>query len=424
MRNYIITVQHTVIRRVKSKAFIFTALIMSVLILGMFALSYFLGESGPADDSAENSPGSVMTVNVLDDTETGGSLVEKLTAYGNGNMNFTEQADSLSDKREEASEDGEYVLRLSGNLADLEASLYHDEQGFEGTGPEREVQGYVERAKEDLIAEEMNLSEEQRALLFDPLVVSGEPLDQSEGAPSDETFMQSYWMVYGLVFAIYLIVIMFGSMIATEVATEKSSRVMELIVSSVNPVTQMLGKITGIGIVGFLNLAVIAAAVSAGSLLTGEHFLTQVVTEMIDYSLLVYALMFILFGYLIYGGAAAMLGALVSRSEEVNQAIQPLIFLAMIAFFISIFGLNAPDLTMIRVLSYIPFFTPQLLFLRIGMTSVPAWEIALIMTLLVISAVLILLLAARIYKGGVLMYGKFSYKEGIKQALSISKKEA
>ncbi|GEL07203.1 ABC transporter permease [Salisediminibacterium halotolerans] len=424
MRNYIITIQHTVIRRVKSKAFIFTALIMSVLILGMFALSYFLGESGPADDSAENSPGSVMTVNVLDDTETDGYFAEQLSAYDDGHMTFAEQTGSFSETREEASEDGEYVLRLSGSLAELEASLYHDEQGFEGAGPEREVQGYVERAKEDLIAEEMNLSEEQRALLFDPLVVSGQPLDQSEGAPSDEAFMQSYWMVYGLVFAIYLIVIMFGSMIATEVATEKSSRVMELIVSSVNPVTQMLGKITGIGIVGFLNLAVIAAAVSAGSLLTGEHFLTQVVTEMIDYSLLVYALIFILFGYLIYGGSAAMLGALVSRSEEVNQAIQPLIFLAMIAFFISIFGLNAPDLTMIRVLSYIPFFTPQLLFLRIGMTSVPVWEIALIMTLLVISAVLILLLAARIYKGGVLMYGKFSYKEGIKQALSISKKEA
>src|SRR5699024_10084942 len=144
----------------------------------------------------------------------------------------------------------------------------------------------------------------------------------------------------------------------------------------------------------------------------------------LDISLLWYALLFIVLGYFVYGGVAAMLGALVSRAEEVNQALQPLIFLAMIAFFIAIFGLNTPDSMMIQVLSYIPFFTPQLLFLRIGMGTVPMWEMVVIIGILVLSAIAINILAARVYKGGVLMYGKFSLKDGIKRALTLAKKES
>nr|WP_252312975.1 ABC transporter permease [Sinobaca sp. H24] len=116
--------------------------------------------------------------------------------------------------------------------------------------------------------------------------------------------------------------------------------------------------------VGLLNVAVLAAAAFIGNAISGDNILEGLFSEAIEVSLLLYALLFIVLGYFLYGGIAAMLGALVSRAEEVNQAIQPLIYVAMIAFFIAIFGLNAPDATIIHILSYIPFFTPQLLFLR------------------------------------------------------------
>jgi ABC-2 type transport system permease protein len=212
-------------------------------------------------------------------------------------------------------------------------------------------------------------------------------------------------------------------MIATEVATEKSSRVMELIVSSVNPVTQMFGKIIGIGISGLLNILLIVVAALVGYTISGADYLDTMFRDVVDLSLLGYAILLIVLGYLLYGGVAAMLGALVSRAEEVNQALQPLIFLAMIAFFVAMFGLNVPDTMFIKVLSYIPFFTPQLLFLRMGMSTVPLWEIAVIISILMISVILINVLAARIYKGGVIMYGKFSFKDGMKQALRLGKKE-
>lgn len=188
-----------------------------------------------------------------------------------------------------------------------------------------------------------------------PISFSEEPLSEGGEVQTEETHMQAYWMVYGLVFVIYLIVISLGSIIATEVATEKSSRVMEIIVSSVNPIVQMFGKLIGIGIVGFINLASLAIAGLVGLMINGEDVLQPILDSVTDMSLLLYAFIFIVLGYFVYGGIAAMLGALVSRAEEVNQAIQPLIFLAMIAFFIAIFGLNTPDSTMIQILSYIPF---------------------------------------------------------------------
>lgn len=261
-------------------------------------------------------------------------------------------------------------------------------------------------------------------MIYAPVSFQIEPLKEDGEIETEETRMQAYWMVYGLVFAIYLIVISLGTIIATEVATEKSSRVMELIVSSVNPNVQMFDKLVGIGIVGVINLLSLTVAAIIGFQLNDVDLLEFFSGGTINISLLWYALLFIVLGYFLYGRLAAMLGALVSRAEEVNQATSPLIFLAMIAFFIAIFGLNTPDSMIIQVLSYVPFFTPQLLFLRIGMGTVPMWEVLLIIVLLLLSAIVINFIAARIYKGGVLMYGKFLFKEGIKRALTLARKES
>jgi len=419
MSNFWTTLSHTTGRKLKSKSFIITTAIMAILIIGLFNLNTILENFSGDDDDVQDNP----TIAVVDETETQGAFGQLMESFNEGAFNYVHYTDGgVNDAVEETSEnDYVYVLAISGHSGSLEAEFFSEGTDFTLA---QEVNQDVQRVKETLVTRELDLNEEELAMIFTPVTFSESPLSENGELQTEESHMQAYWMVYGLVFIIYLIVIMFGSMIATEVATEKSSRVMELIVSSVNPVTQMIGKILGIGLAGMVNLGVLVIAVLIGSYMSGEDILNTIFTEYIDYSLIIYALVLIILGYFVYGGIAAMLGALVSRAEEVNQAIQPLIFIAMIAFFISIFGLNAPDLVIIQVLSYIPFFTPQLLFLRIGMGTVPVWEIALIMSILVVSAVLINILAARIYKGGVLMYGKFSFKKGIQQALKISKKES
>jgi ABC-2 type transport system permease protein len=417
MNNFWTTFTHTAGRRLKSKTFIITTSIMALFIISLINLNTIL--EAFSGDGAEDMP----AVAVVDQTNEEGQFAEMLASLAaEGSFDYIDYSGDVEEALSEAEENEfTYVLELTGSLNALQAEFYGEGTDFR-TG--QEVQQDVQRTKETLATAAIDLNEQELALIFNPVSFNEQPLSGTGEVQTAETHMQTYWMVYGLVFVIYLIVVTLGTMIATEVATEKSSRVMELIVSSVNPVTQMLGKIMGIGLAGLVNLSVLVLAAFAGSYLSGEDFITNIFTEVIDYSLIIYALLFIILGYFVYGGVAAMLGALVSRAEEVNQAIQPLIFLAMIAFFVSLYGLNAPDAIFIRVLSYVPFFTPQLLFLRIGMGTVPVWEIAVISALLIISAVLINVIAARIYKGGVLMYGKFSFKKGIKQALKLSKKES
>lgn len=415
MNNFWTTFSHTALKRIKSKAFIMSTAIMALLIIGLLNIPQLIDTfAGTGTDDGE----AETVIYVLDESEFAGELGEALEEQWEDTP-YLYREEERSEVLEEAEQEEEYVLILEGEAEGLEVSFYGDGPGL---GLVNLAEEHVQASKEQLTAEALDLSEDEADALLAPVTVMEYPFADPEDQP-EEAFSSSYWMVYGLVFVIYLVVITFGSMIATEVATEKSSRVMELIVSSISPITQMFGKLLGIGAAGAVNITVLAGAVAVGSLMSGEDVFNFIFTEVIEPSLLVYALLFIILGYFVYGGLAAMVGALVSRAEEVNQALQPLIFLAMIAFFLSIIALNAPELTVFRVLSYIPFFTPQLLFLRIGMGTVPGWEIALIIGILIVSAILINLLAARIYKGGVLMYGKFSFKNGIKQAMRLSKKE-
>ncbi len=418
MNNFWITVAHTAGKRLKSKAFLWSTIIMSVIAIGLMNVENIADTFTGSDKDDEKTQSTIAVVSEIENEE----IAKLLSSQDEGEFDYVSFTEGDIEMAIKAAETDEYdfVLGLSGDALNLEVEFF-------GAGTDfmlaQQVRTEVQRMKETAVTNDLGLNAEELAMIYSPINFHELPLSENGTVQTEESHMQSYWMVYGIVFAIYMIIIMFGSMIATEVATEKSSRVMELIVSSVNPVTQMFGKITGIGLSGIVNIGAILVAAYVGYIISGATYLDTMLRDVIDLSLIGYAVLLVVLGYLLYGGVAAMLGALVSRAEEVNQALQPLIFLAMIAFFISMFGLNVPDATFITVLSYIPFFTPQLLFLRMGMTPVATWEIVVILAILVISVILINLLAARIYKGGVLMYGKFSFKGGIKQALRLGKKE-
>ncbi|QQK81250.1 ABC transporter permease [Salicibibacter cibi] len=417
MNNFWITVGHTVSRRIKSKAFMWSTLIMVLLIIGLMNAGQIIAVF--ADDEEEDISEQIAVVDETTDDDVVGDMLE---SYEEGSFEYVNYTDGDEEDAIAAAENEEYnyVLALSGDAVDLNVDFYGDDNDFM-IG--QEVNQDVQNVKETVVTSELDLDEDELEMIHAPISFHEQPLTPDGEVQTEESQMQAYWMVYVLVIAIYIIVITFGTMIATEVATEKSSRVMELIVSSVNPITQMLGKLVGIGVVGLVSLAALAAAAGIGITMSDDELLQSIIGEAPDMSLLLYALLFVILGYFLYGGLAAMLGALVSRAEEVNQALQPLVIVAMIAFFIAIFGLNTPDTTFIQVMSYIPFFAPQLLFLRIGVGTVPMWEVALIIGILLLSAILFNILAARIYKGGVLMYGKFTFKNGIKQAVTMSRKE-
>jgi ABC-2 type transport system permease protein len=269
----------------------------------------------------------------------------------------------------------------------------------------------------------LGLTEQQAAQLFEPAGLEKVALD--ENAKSEEELVESTVLVYLLLFSIYFAVLMFGNMVAMEVVKEKSSRVMEILVSSVNPISQMFGKILGVALlgvfqftiymmIGFITLQFGNKSVEVGNM--------TVDFSRIPISTVLYALIFFILAYLLYATIAAMLASLVSQIEDM-QIITPLNLVIIAAFMIAMFGLSKPDAPFIIVTSFIPVFTPMIMFLRIGISDPAAWEILLSIGLLIGSIIGMAILAAKVYRGGVLMYGKGASYKDLRKALSLHRDE-
>ncbi len=416
MNNFGTIVAHTLSAKIRTKSFLISSAFMMLLIIGLTNITTII------DLFSDGDSDNATKIAVVDDSEDAGIIAQSLT----GPSEFEEETtfvlmdnQSLEDALNEA-EDGTYdgVVQLKGTTDSLDVSLFND-----STTVAMDVEQQIQRLKEGVLTSELDINEEQLAAVYQPIAFEQLSLEEGEAVESEEESAASFFTVFGITYVIFFIVILFSTMIATEVATEKSSRVMELLVSSVNPVVQMFGKLTGIALAGVVNLFTLLIAFVIGMTIAGENISEFLSSDVIDLTLIGYGIVSIVLGYFIFGGIAAMLGALVSRTEEVNQSVQPLIFLALIGFFIVSFSQGSPDSPFVTVASYIPFFTPQLLILRVGVGSIAPFEIALLIGIMVISAVIINVIAARVYKGGVLMYGKLSFKKNIKQALAVSKKE-
>jgi ABC-2 type transport system permease protein len=124
-------------------------------------------------------------------------------------------------------------------------------------------------------------------------------------------------------------------------------------------------------------------------------------------------------GFLFYATLFAAVGSLVSRQEDVQAALAPLTFIFMAGYFVSIFSLNAGDAAWVKVISYIPFFTPTVMLSRLGNSTLSWWEIPLSIVIMLVAIVIFTWLASRIYRAGVLMYGqKPNFGRMIKLAFS------
>ena len=119
---------------------------------------------------------------------------------------------------------------------------------------------------------------------------------------------------------------------------------------------------------------------------------------------------------------AAFLRSLVSRVEDVQTMITPMTLLVVAGFMLSMFGLSNPEAGFVKITSFIPFFSPMLMFLRIGMIEVPTWEIAVSIILLIVTIAVLAVFGATVYRGGVLMYSNASSFKSIKDALNLTKK--
>lgn len=222
--------------------------------------------------------------------------------------------------------------------------------------------------------------------------------------------MKNYFYTYIMIFALYMVILLYGQMVATNVATEKSSRAMELLITSANPVSMMFGKVLASCLAGFTQLlAIFGSAFLFYNLNRSWWGENEIVASIFDMplELLIFMLVFFILGFVIYAFLFGAVGSTVSKLEDINTAVMPITMMFIIAFMVVMFALasNNVDTPLMIACSYIPFTSPMAMFTRIAMSTVPWYEVTISITVLVASVLGVGILAAKIYRAGVLMYG-------------------
>ena len=218
------------------------------------------------------------------------------------------------------------------------------------------------------------------------------------------TFMISYF----LALIIYMAILIYGQVIMRGVIEEKSSRVVEVVLSSLKPFQLMMGKILGIGAVGLTQFSIwtlfgIGASVYSTSFIpAGADF----AMPSIPAHVFIYFVVFFILGYFLFGTLYAAIGSMVNSEKEAQQLVMPVTMFLIVPIMLMIFIIRAPDSSLAVFLSFIPFFTPILMFLRITVLLPPFAQIGASIVILTLTILLMVWLVAKIYRVGILMYGK------------------
>ena len=221
--------------------------------------------------------------------------------------------------------------------------------------------------------------------------------------------MQNFFYTYIMIFALYMVILLYGQMVATNVATEKSSRAMEVLVTSAKPTSMMFGKVLASCIAGFSQLVLVFGTAILLYNVNRDALSNPLIASIFDIpiELFIYLIVFFVLGFLIYAFMFGAIGSTASKLEDINTSVMPITFLFIIAFMVVMFSMSSGsvDNTAMLVCSYIPFTSPMAMFTRICMSTVAWYEIAISIAILIGSTVGIGVLSAKIYRVGVLLYG-------------------
>jgi ABC-2 type transport system permease protein len=226
---------------------------------------------------------------------------------------------------------------------------------------------------------------------------------KKEGSGLSALFMSLILVVF-----MYSALIMYGMYVLRGVLEEKTNRIVEVIVASVKPFELMAGKILGIGAVGLTQLLIwtlFGLVASAPQLAVALSISRDVLPRVSGMTLVFFPIFFVL-GYFLYATLYAGIGSMFNSDEDAQQMAMIPVMLIVVSFAMFNVVLRNPNGTLALVLSLIPFFAPILMFLRIAIETPPAWQIALSIAIMIGTTVLMTWIVGKIYRVGILMYGK------------------
>ena len=405
MRKVWAVIRREFIERVRSRWFWVSAFLVPLFLAALIFL--------PAAFAASGSPKRIV---VVDGTSSsfGQRVAEALRAGRVFHASRVAAAPGVIDSlmREVGAKRLDGVLVLAGDVVGTGAAEYRatNVSSLRDIGELQRVLGSVVTT---VRLERAGIDPAVMARAEQPIKLATQKLSGSE--TTGESSAQSFSLAYFMGIILYMVILMYGVNVKSSVLEEKTTRIVEVLVSSIGPFALLCGKVVGVGAVSLLQLAIWGVAgrvlISQRAALEGRiggldngGGLFQV--PHVSTATAVIFLVYFLGGFFLYSAMFAAVGAMSSSEQEAQQAQQPIV-LVLVASFLSMFALlTDPNSTLSVTLSLVPFSSPIAMPVRWAAGDLPPLELATSLVLLAAGIVVVTWVAARIYRVGILMTGK------------------
>lgn len=409
MKNIGLIIHREYMSKVKTKAFILTTILMPFFFIGMIALPLLLATMGNSD---------ISRVYVIDAT---GKYYDKLKTSDKYTF-----IPSTTDSASHGKTDALLQIDQLDENSPLAITFFSEQQK-----PPQELLAHIGNILNNAVQDE-RIEAFSKAEAVDPMVVAGlqdilknkakvnidsKRWDQ-DGATKETLGEESIVIGTILTTVMFMFIIMYGSIVMQSVVEEKTNRIVEIIISSAKPFELMMGKIIGVGLTGLTQLAVwatIGILISVigvgvfGNLDAGLNTDVSAIPAFLGminwFKVIGLFILYFIGGYLMYASLFAMFGSAANDAQEAQQLMMPVTILLLGAFYCGMAAARNPEGSLAVWASIIPFTAPITMMIRLPY-EVPIWQLGLSIGLLGITVYLMINLSARIYRVGILMYGK------------------
>lgn len=428
MSKIMTVVRREFISRVRTKAFVISTLLVPVMVVVLLAAQVWLLAASLdtttrialVDGSAQNVGQRISQVL---NAQTLGSGADEKPRYevevfaADGQVEkmrdqLIAKVDANTDAQGSGSESWDGVLVIDSNtLASGEAEYYGDNVG--SMTAMRSLESTLSQVLTTVRLAESGIDpavvkKAMHPTDLDAVKVSGGEITGQSGA-------ESFILAYVMAFILYIAVLLYGQQTMTSVIEEKTSRIMEVLASSLTPFQMLLGKVLGVGAAGLAQMAIWGGSIfilttQSGHLAALAGVSPDAVASLpiptMPLGLLIVFLVYFALGFLLYGALFAAIGSMCNTVQETQQYSTAVTMIIVVGFLAAFSMINNPTGALAMVLSFVPFFSPFTMPVRWSLTSVPWPQLVLSLALTVAALLACVWLAARIYRTGILMYGK------------------
>lgn len=399
MKQFFTIFKHELSQYFKNKIFVITTLILILAVSG-FLFAPRIGEIINKSKNAESSEEKKSEVLVKSDNANLEKLLPAIAAsFPQQNVKITN--DSVDEIKKQIKEQSvEFAFVLS---SDLKSYTYLANVSALQDPNLNTMDNLLKTLYSHAYLKKHGLNDTQIAEVQNPNITH-----TIESISEDGT--KNFWYAYVMVFVLYMVIMMFGQKVAMSVVTEKTSRAMEVLITSASPVALMFGKILASSVAGIFQITAIFGSAFISYNINKSYFETNaVINTLFNFpaSLVGYLLIFFLLGFLIYSFLFGAMASTVSKIEDLSSVVMLIQIIFVAGFVVSTNAMTSGDVNseLMKGLSLFPLTSPMAMFTRIAMSEVPGLEILLSVALLILATILIGYIAAKIYRVGVLMYG-------------------